>query len=561
MIQSIVWPRIRKRLGVSARAFSTNARNRNLRRAQLAFGAAWTAEWTLTVVLGVVAYRDGGATAAGVVAFIRIAPAAVVAPLGTALADRFPRDRVLTWSCLIRAAASGVAAAVLAVDGSLTVVYGLAVVATAAFTVFRPAHSALLPGLCMTPLELTSANVIRGFVDSVSTFAGPLLAAVLLAVASAAAAFGVVALLALLSGVAMVGLSYERAPREEAAAFARITGEIAEGFSALVRHRDAGLLTCLGLAQTFTRGALSVFAVVIAIQLLDTGEPGVGILTAALGVGAVGGSLGASLAVGTRGLAKIQGVGVLLWGLPLALVGAFHEEAVVLALMCVIGIGNALVDIGLFTLLTRLVPETVVARVMGAFESLIAVTVALGALVTPFAIDLLGVRGALISIGLVAPLSVAIGWRRLRQIDASIDHRDEEIEVLKRLRMFRPLPMAAIDGLAVHLQLAEFAAGEEIFHQGDEGDRFYVIDRGQADVIGDGRLVTTIGPGDGFGEIALLRGITRTSTVCARTALRLYTLDRDAFLSVVGGYRSSADEADALVSSRLAAFAPHRDRT
>jgi CRP-like cAMP-binding protein len=73
--------------------------------------------------------------------------------------------------------------------------------------------------------------------------------------------------------------------------------------------------------------------------------------------------------------------------------------------------------------------------------------------------------------------------------------------------------------------------------------------------------VTTIGPGDGFGEIALLRGITRTSTVCARTALRLYTLDRDAFLSVVGGYRSSADEADALVSSRLAAFAPQRDRT
>src|SRR5215217_1983410 len=560
MIESIVWPRIRKRLGVSARAFSTNARNRNLRRAQLAFGAAWTAEWTLTVVLGVVAYRDGGATAAGVVAFVRIAPAAVVAPLGTALADRFPRDRVLTWSCLIRAAASGVAAAVLAVDGSLRVVYGLAVVATAAFTVFRPAHSALLPGLCMTPLELTSANVIRGFVDSVSTFAGPLLAAVLLAVASAAAAFGVVALLALLSAVAMVGLSYERAPREETAPFARIIGEIAEGFRALVRHRDAGLLTCLGLAQTFTRGALNVFAVVIAIQLLDTGEPGVGILTAAVGVGAVGGSLGASLAVGTRGLAKIQGVGVLLWGLPLALVGAFHEEAVVLALMCVIGIGNALVDIGLFTLLTRLVPETVVARVMGAFESLIAVTVALGALVTPFAIDLLGVRGALISIGLVAPLSVAIGWRRLRQIDASIGHRDEEIEVLKRLRMFRPLPMAAIDGLAVHLHLAEFAAGQEIFHQGDAGDRFYVIDRGEADVIGDGRLMTTIGPGDGFGEIFLLRGITRTSTVCARTALRLYTLDRDAFLSVVGGYRSSADEADALVSSRLAAFAPHRDR-
>src|SRR3954462_2406789 len=117
MIESSVWPRIRKRLDASARAFSTNARNRNLRRAQLAFGAAWTAEWTLTVVLGVVAYRDGGATAAGVVTFIRVAPAALVAPLGAALADRVARDRVLIWSCLIRAAAMGLAAAVLAAGG------------------------------------------------------------------------------------------------------------------------------------------------------------------------------------------------------------------------------------------------------------------------------------------------------------------------------------------------------------------------------------------------------------------------------------------------------------
>src|SRR3954447_5080321 len=195
-----------QRLAVSARAFSTNARNRNLRRAQLSFAAAWTAEWTLTVVLGVVAYRDGGATAAGVVTFIRIAPAALVAPLGAALADRFPRDRVLIWSCLIRAAATGLAAAVLAAEGSLVAVYALAVVATAAFTIFRPAHSALLPTLCMTPLELTSANVVRGLVDSLSTFAGPLLAALLLDHASAAAAFAAVAGLALVSGLALLGL-------------------------------------------------------------------------------------------------------------------------------------------------------------------------------------------------------------------------------------------------------------------------------------------------------------------------------------------------------------------
>jgi Cyclic nucleotide-binding domain len=548
--------RIRKRLAVSARAFRTNARSRNLRRAQLAFGAAWTAEWALTVLIAVVAYRSGGAEAAGIVAFVRMAPAAVIAPWGTALADRFRRDRVLMWSCVIRAAAMGAAAVVLAADAPLVGVYALTVVATAAFTVFRPAHSALLPGLCMTPLELTSANVVRGLIDSVSTLIGPLLAALVLDVASAAAGFAVVAALALLSGFALLGLVYDAPPRARPAPLAHIAAEIADGFRALVRYRDAGLLTLLGFAQTFTRGALNVFVVVIALRLLGTGEPGVGVLTAAVGVGAVGGSLGASLVVSGRRLGAVEGVGVALWGLPLAAVGVIHHsEPIVLGLMCVIGIGNALVDIGIFTLLTRLVPENVLGRVLGAFESLVALTVAIGSLVTPFAIDLLGVRGALVAIGLVAPLSVALAWRRLRAIDGSIEHRDAEIEVLKKVKMFRPLPMAAIDGLAVHVQHAAFAPGQEVFHEGDRGDSFYVIACGEADVIGDGRLVNTIGAGEGFGEIALLRDTVRTTSIRARSELELYALDRDHFLAAIGGYRASSAEADALVTSRLAALA------
>jgi CRP-like cAMP-binding protein len=114
--------------------------------------------------------------------------------------------------------------------------------------------------------------------------------------------------------------------------------------------------------------------------------------------------------------------------------------------------------------------------------------------------------------------------------------------------------MAAIDGLAIHLNHARFAAGQEIFHQGDPGDRFYVIATGSADVIGNDRLVTTLRPGDGFGEIALLRDTVRTTSIRARTPLELYTLDRDHFLAAIGDYRSSKDEADALVTSRLAAL-------
>jgi CRP-like cAMP-binding protein len=116
--------------------------------------------------------------------------------------------------------------------------------------------------------------------------------------------------------------------------------------------------------------------------------------------------------------------------------------------------------------------------------------------------------------------------------------------------------MPAIDELALHLDNVHVAAGREVFHQGDHGDRFYVIEDGEAEVIGDGRLIRSLDPGDGFGEIALLHDTVRTATVRARTPLRLYTLDRHHFLSAVTGYESSEREADALVLDRLTAFNP-----
>jgi MFS family permease len=545
-----------KRLADSARAFSATARNPSLLRSQLAFGASWTGEWAFMVALGVVAFRDGGATAVGLVAFARMAPSFILAPIGTTLADRFPRDRVLVWSCLIRAAATAAAALLLAGGGSTVAVYALAMLGTAAFTVFRPAHSALLPVLSVTPLQLTSANVVRGLVDSVSTLLGPLLAALLLDVGTPAAVFAATAALSAASAVLLLRLSYEAPPRGPPQPLRRIVQETMEGFRALVRYRDAGLLFGIGLGQTITRGFFNVFVVVMALELLDTGDSGVGLLTAAVGVGAVAGSLGASMLVRGRRLAAVVGIGVMLWGLPLTLSGLLPYEAVVLAMMCAIGVGNALVDIGVFTLPARLVPEELLARTFGAFESLVALTVAIGSLVAPLVINLLGIRGALVVLGLIAPTLVALGWRRLRKIDASIAHRDEEIGVLNKVSIFRPLPMPAIDSLALHLGHAHIAAGQEVFHQGHNGDRFYIIQDGEAEVIGDGRLIRTLGAGDGFGEIALLHDIPRTTTVRARTPLELYTLDRRDFVVTIGGYQSSAREANTVVDDRLRAFTP-----
>ena len=84
----------RSRLGQAVDAFTSNARNPNLRRAQLSFLGAWTAEWAFTVALGIVAYRDGGAAALGLVGLLRMVPSAILAPLLSPIADRGrPRRR------------------------------------------------------------------------------------------------------------------------------------------------------------------------------------------------------------------------------------------------------------------------------------------------------------------------------------------------------------------------------------------------------------------------------------------------------------------------------------
>ena len=206
----------------------------------------------------------------------------------------------------------------------------------------------------------------------------------------------------------------------------------------------AGDVHRLGMAQIFTRGALTVFTVVVALDLPRTGEPGVGTLNGAIGAGAVVGSLIASVLVGSRRLAEWFGIGVALWGLPVAPIPLFPSEATALTLLACVGIGNALVDVGLFTLMVRLAaPDNVLARVFGLFESLITLAVGVGALVASLLIEWTSISVALVIVGALCPSLVLVVWRRLRCLDRYIGESDSEIGLLHSVPMFQPLPLPA----------------------------------------------------------------------------------------------------------------------
>ncbi len=126
-------------------------------------------------------------------------------------------------------------------------------------------------------------------------------------------------------------------------------------------------------------------------------------------------------------------------------------------------------------------------------------------------------------------------WVRDRyEVAARVRASSEEREGLAKLPFFRDLKGTELDRIAARLRTRRVAAGEPVFRAGDPSDRYYVIREGTAQVsLPDGTAVRPLGPGEGFGELALLFGGPRTATVTAVTDLVLAGLARNDFALLV----------------------------
>ena len=545
--------RLRERLDASGAALGRVFSNADLRRLQLASAGSIVGSWSYAVALAVYAYDVGGAAAVGLVALLRYVPSAFASPFTSLLADRYPRVRVMVATDLLRTVLMAVAAATIALDGPAAIVFAVAAAATVTATAFNPAKRAIIPSLARSPDELTAANVAASTVESVGVFAGPALGGLLLAATGAEVVFAFNGLTFLWSAflVARIHVAETRATAPDAAR-PRLLAELGAGFATLRREPSARVVVLLTSAQTFVFGALTVLVVVLALDLLDTGATGVGFLNSALGVGGLLGSVAAFALVGRPRLAGSFGVGIALWGVPLVLVGVWPDPVVALLLFGVIGLANTLVDVSGLTLLQRSVPDSVLARVFGVLEGLMTISVGLGAIAAPLLIGLIGERAALMVTGALLPVLAALSWRALVRADATSEAPGRELDLLRAVPMFSPLPPATLEHLAASLTPVEVDAGAPVFRAGDRGDRFYLVADGEVEVALDTRAPEAIGRGGWFGEIALLRDVPRTATVTARTDARLLALDRDEFVSAVTGHPESADAADAVIGARLA---------
>jgi MFS family permease len=543
------------RIGASVAATRAVFTHAALRRAVIAFAVATTADWAVTVAVGVIAFQEGGATAVGLIALARMLPSALVVPVFSVLADRARRDRILLGAAMIQGGAIGVAALLLNVDSDPMAVYALVVVATMANTVVRPTHSALLPSLCESTADLASATVATGLLGAVAAMVGPVITGALLATAGPDAVFGAAYGLCMVAVVALARIRYEVVRRPEGPR-PHVGRELLDGIGVVARHRELRLVYAAVLAQTYVRGALNVVMVVAAFDLLDAGEAGAAALAGAFGVGGIVGSFAGSLLTGSRHLGRWLVLALAGWGIPIALIAGTDLPGVAMALVGLVGFANSMIDVPFFTLPVRLVDDAVLGRVFGVFESLVSIGVAAGSAATPALISWLGLRGALIATGALLPALGVVAWAHLSTMDERLAVRDTEIDALRASPMFAVLPVASIEQLATRLRPTAIEAGRTIVEQGDAADAAYVIVTGEAEVLGDGRWVRDAGPGDVVGEIALLRDSPRTATVRARTHVELLEMDRDAFLDAVTGHRVSRDTASSLADLRLTHFRP-----
>lgn len=428
-------------------------------------------------------------------------------------------------------------------------VYVLAVTSTVVSGSYSPAQAALLPSLVETPDELTAANLVGNTISSVGMFAGPAIGGVLLALSTPSAVFALNAALFVWSAAFVLQVPRDEPPQP--AERPRFLPELTAGWSAVWRTPALRVVVGLTTAEEIVYGALEVLLVVLALRLLHAGNAGYGWLNTAMGVGSVAGAFVVAAVAARRRLAGGFGLGILLWGVALCIAAALSNLAPALLLLGVVGTAAILVQVTSVTLLQRSAENEVLGRVFAVLESLMLAGTGVGALVAPGLVSWLGPREALVATGAFLPVLLVPLWPSLRRIDAEAAIAVEPLELLRRIEIFAHLPEPVLERLASGATAVSAAAEQVVVSRGETGRHFYVIAAGRAAVDLDDGGTRELGPGDFFGEIALLRDVPRTATVRAVEPLQLYAVERDAFLAAVTGHAPTLAAAENVVSSRL----------
>lgn len=163
--------------------------------------------------------------------------------------------------------------------------------------------------------------------------------------------------------------------------------------------------------------------------------------------------------------------------------------------------------------------------------------------------------GGVVSIGLAADQGVVGSLdpfvRGVEETEKALATGVSHLDLVRRVPIFAPLEDELQEDLGAKMTERSFAEGETLATQGEAGNEFFLIVEGEVEVEADGNKVREMGPGESFGEIALLRDTERTATVRATSPGVAMVLNRDHFLEAVAADPASMVVADAIINTRL----------
>ena len=510
-------------------------RNRALARLLAGEFISGIGDWLYLVAVLVVVYAESNsAVLLGIVGAARILPYVLLSVPAGIVADRFDRRMVLLVTDVARGILMLVLVVAVMVDAPTIVIVGLSILAACFSTFFGPAIAALLPML-VDESDLGPANSAWATLDNLAFILGPALAGILLATGALEIAFLLNAVSFAIVAVVLWRLPVPRAPapaidREGDAAAAP------PGWRALVRPLAGPFV--LDSVTSIVGGGVGVLTVVIAVDVLNAGEAGTGYLNAATGVGGViaGVAGGALLA---RRLSVPLLLGGVVGGVGLAWLALSGD---LLTAMLAIGVavaGLLLLDVVNTTLIQRIVPDELRGRAMGVMQTTSAILYSLGSLLMPLIAEATSVGAVLIGSAIITGLGVAAALFLSERAADALPIDPARARLLEH-PIFAGLPVPRLEAAARALDPAPVTAGQVVIRQGEPADRFYVIAEGSVrvtqvpDAGGVEVELRTLGPGDVFGEIGILRRSPRTATVTATTDGLLLALDAGEFLELVG---------------------------
>jgi MFS family permease len=523
--------------------------NDGIRRLGLSWTLGIAADQALLVVSIVTVFNLGGVFAAGVLGATRMIPAILAGMATSSLLERFRGDRMLVVLGMVRAASAAATATAIFTAGptladrdlTVAILFVAAAVAGAAGAPVRPIQATLMPAVARSPGELVAANTVWATGEGLGALGGPFVAGALMGINQHGLVAGLAAAAFLTSSGVAMGLRFEQAT-DAAGGGRHATGRVRflDGVQAVLARPVIAWSMLSVYAQSMTRGLMNALVVVAAIQLLNMGQAGAGLLSAALGFGGLLGAAVALTAGRSQRLIPIEILGLVFWGLPLVAIGVAPLAQVALLAMVVIGVSNATYDVALFTIVQRGTPNEDRAPVMSVLEALVGLGAVSGSLLAPALIFVLGPRGALVAAGLILPILAAVMFWRTRHIQRIGVVQEELVELLRRVPAFAELPLTAVERVAAGLVPVSVAAGDALMREGEAGDRFIVVGTGEVEVLVGGQPIHRLGPGAGVGEIALLRRSPRTATVIALTDVTGYSVDAPTFLAAVAGPAAAA---------------------